>query len=251
MPLEIGHGASTYALPGPPAEQLRIRDVPMIPILAGGLAGLVHVLSGLDHLAAIAPISMQRQGASWRTGFRWGVGQAGGVLFVCALSLLGKAMLPLSAFSSFAERLVGVALIAIGVWGLRKVWKGHVHIHAHDHNGKGHGHLHVHSHLSMHGREKAHAHTHAAFAVGTLHGFAGSSHFLGVLPALAFTNRIEAIYYLTSFGIGTILAMAFFSHAIGFLAKGSSLKGHLAYHPLIGVCSAVAIGVGSYWLVEP
>ena len=34
----------------------------------------------------------------------------------------------------------------------------------------------------------AHSHAGASFAMGTIHGLAGSSHLFGVLPALAFSD---------------------------------------------------------------
>ena len=43
-------------------------------------------------------------------------------------------------------------------------------------------------------------HGRAAFAVGTLHGLAGSSHLLGILPALAMPSDLAAGIYLLLFG---------------------------------------------------
>ena len=40
----------------------------------------------------------------------------------------------------------------------------------------------------------------ASFAMGTLHGLAGSSHLFGVLPALAFSTRADSMLYLAGFG---------------------------------------------------
>ena len=68
----------------------------MLAILAGGAAGLLHVLSGPDHLAAVAPISLQGREQSWKTGFRWGLGHAGGVVLVGVLSLLLRELLPVT-----------------------------------------------------------------------------------------------------------------------------------------------------------
>jgi len=43
--------------------------------LAGLAAGLIHVLSGPDHLAAVAPLAGGR-GRAWRAGFLWGLGHS-------------------------------------------------------------------------------------------------------------------------------------------------------------------------------
>ncbi len=224
----------------------------MIAIFSGLIAGAAHVISGPDHLAAVAPLSVRPQQAAWRVGMRWGFGHSSGVIVIGLLSLLLREMLPRESLSNWAERLVGIMLIAIGLWGLRKAFSRHVHAHEHSHDG--HAHLHIHLHDHSHGHSATatpaseHRHTHAAFAVGTLHGLAGSSHFLGVLPALAFTRQSDAIAYLAAFGIGTIAAMAGFSTAIHFIAKRLSFSGARAYRTALGTCSVAALGVGLYWL---
>lgn len=211
------------------------------------------MLSGPDHLAAMAPLSVDRRERAWTTGFRWGVGHSAGVLLVGVLSLLLREIVPLEALSSWAERAVGVMLLGIGIWGLRKALNHHVHVHEHTHGGHRHAHIHVHdhatshSHAAVHGRP--HAHTHAAFAVGTLHGLAGSSHFLGVLPALAFPTKAQAVSYLIAYGVGCILAMAAFSSAVGWVTRGFPVAGAKVYRAMMITCSFVALGVGGYWLV--
>ena len=214
---------------------------------------MLHVLSGPDHLAAVAPLSVDRRERAWATGFRWGMGHSAGVLLVGLLSLLLRELLPLEALSSWAERAVGVMLMAIGVWGLRKALTQHVHVHEHTHGGQRHAHIHVHDHSTAHSHVVApgnsHSHTHAAFAVGTLHGLAGSSHFLGVLPALAFPGTAQAVSYLLAYGAGSILAMAAFSSVVGWATRGLAFTGAKAYRAMMIACSVVALAVGGYWLV--
>jgi hypothetical protein len=41
-------------------------------------------------------------------------------------------------------------------------------------------------------------HAHASFCLGVLHGVAGSSHFFGVLPALALPTRAAALTYIAA-----------------------------------------------------
>jgi ABC-type nickel/cobalt efflux system permease component RcnA len=212
---------------------------------------MVHVLSGPDHLAAIAPLTLSKWSRSVAIGFRWGLGHSSGVLFVGLLALLFRELIPVDAISSWGERCVGGMLVMIGIWGLRKSLKAHVHAHEHSHGGN----THVHYHLHAHGhepaeepvQEKTHQHTHTAFAIGTIHGVAGSSHFLVVLPAMAFQSRVESIAFLVAFGIGTVLAMILFSAAFGWL--GRSLKDHLRFYKLTNaVISSLAIVLGFYWI---
>jgi len=223
-------------------------------ILSGLAAGGLHVFSGPDHLAAIAPLSVGRRSGTWRIGARWGLGHAGGVLFVGVASLLVREIIPLDAVSSWGERLVGLMLVGIGLWGLRKAFSTRIHVHEHAHDGEKHVHMHLHAHPHLPGHhhegetDTPHTHTHAAFAVGTLHGIAGSSHLLGILPALAFPTRIQALTYLCSYGLGTIGAMSFFSTAIAFLTSRSPLASVTAGRWMMASCSAFAVGLGAYWL---
>lgn len=225
---------------------------PVLTIIAAAFAaGVIHVLSGPDHLAAVAPLSVQRRGRVWLTGFRWGIGHSTGVLMVGLLSLWLRDLLPLEALSAWSERFVGVMLIGIGLWGMRQALTRHVHVHEHIHDGERHAHIHVHGENTAHAHAveaPAHAHTHAALAVGALHGLAGSSHFLGVLPAMAFPTTSQAVAYLTFYGVGTVLAMAVFSAAVGLLARRVETRRADAYRTVMTACSVVALVVGGYWL---
>ena len=60
-------------------------------------------------------------------------------------------------------------------------------------------------------------HAHASFCMGVLHGVAGSSHFFGVLPALALPTRARRFIYIGAFGVGTVAAMTAFAAAVGLL----------------------------------
>jgi hypothetical protein len=166
------------------------------------------------------------------------------------VALLLRRALPIEAFSSWSERIVGVALGAIGLWGIRAALKTRVHVHEHSHDGDTHVHLHVHHPGHAHHEAKAHFHTHTAFAFGILHGFAGSSHFIGILPALAFPSTREAASYLAAYGAGTVFAMTCFASIMGVTAKRFALNGEVAYRRLMLTCSAAAILVGAYWLIS-
>ncbi len=216
----------------------------MITVVAGFFAGLLHVLSGPDHLAAIAPLSVKYPRRSWMAGLRWGVGHSAGVLLVGALFLVFREVIHIESISEKSDRLVGLLLVVMGAWAFRKA--SLIHSHWHGHAGGEHEHIHMH----RPGVEPAasHAHEHAAFGIGTLHGLAGSSHFLGILPALALPSNWLAGLYLFSFGFGTILAMIFFSTVIGKVAERFSIANFRAYRALMFACSLVAISIGSLWL---
>ena len=196
----------------------------MFAFLAGIAAGLLHVFSGPDHLAAVAPLASDRERGHWLTGLQWGMGHTLGVLLIAGLLLLLKEQLPLDAISAYSERVVGLSLIAIGGWGLRRAWvlKG-PSVEAHTHSG-------------------------ASFSMGTIHGLAGSSHLFGVMPALAFPSRTLSVLYLAGFGLGAIAGMTAFSAAVGLLSSKLSGRSR-SYSGFLSASSAVALVVGGVWLV--
>lgn len=199
----------------------------MFAFFAGLAAGLLHVLSGPDHLAAVAPLAADSDRGQWRTGLQWGIGHTAGVLLIAVLLLLVREQLPLDAISAYSERIVGVALMLVGGWGIRSAWlrgrQGSV-------RGGGHG----------------HSHAGASFAMGTLHGLAGSSHLFGVLPALAFATRTDSVLYLGGFGAGAVLGMSGFAAVLG-LVSGRFTARHSS--GLLFATSAAALVVGGFWLV--
>ena len=90
----------------------------MFAFLRRPCAGLLHVFSGPDHLAAVAPLAADRRRRNqWRTGLQWGVGHTAGVVLIAPAAAVVREQLPLDAISAYSERIVGVALI-VGVWGL-------------------------------------------------------------------------------------------------------------------------------------
>src|SRR5258705_13346812 len=92
----------------------------MLIFIAGIFAGLIHVFSWPDHLAAIAPLVVKHRKRAWIAGLRWGIGHASGVVIVGLVSLAVRGVLPVDLISSWSDRLVGVLLIGIGLWALRK-----------------------------------------------------------------------------------------------------------------------------------
>jgi len=203
----------------------------MFAIFAGLAAGLLHVFSGPDHLAAVAPLVLSEQSTNGvrrfrvkglASGLQWGVGHTAGVLLIATLLLFLKEQLPLDSISMYGERVVGLSLIAIGIWG---VWRANrAAITPHSHAG-------------------------ASFAMGTVHGLAGSSHLFGVLPALAFSTRIDSLFYLGGFGIGAIAGMSAFAAGMGLLSKRISRHSQRRYSGLLYGSSAAALVIGGFWLV--
>ena len=216
----------------------------MLTILSAALAGVVHVLAGPDHMAAVAPLAIAGRRRGWIAGWTWGAGHASGVVLVAVLAvLLRDVMPPINLISSWGEMLVGGALIAVGLWALRSGLG--IADTPHAHNGVPHVHVLVNRGPAL-ARRLGHAH--AAFFMGILHGVAGTSHFLGVLPALALPTRAASLTYVLVFGLATVGAMTLFAAAVGLAAGRSTIRGTAAHRALVFTGAAVAIFVGSYWM---
>ena len=213
-------------------------------LLTGALAGLFHVLSGPDHLAAVAPLAIAEERRSWLAGWTWGAGHASGVAVVAVLAVLLRDLLPpIDLISSWSERLVGVALIAIGVWALRRSLR--VQATVHTHGRVAHEHLHVQRGPSWLRRL---GHAHASFYLGILHGVAGSSHFFGVLPALALPTLAAALTYIAAFGVGTVVAMTAFAAVVG-VAGHRCPHAARAHRAMMFTAGLLAMAVGGMWLL--
>ncbi len=219
--------------------------------LGGFIAGALHVFCGPDHLAALAPLSLQARRRAWVIGLRWGLGHSLGVLAVAALTLLLRERIDLGSFSGWAERLAGGTLVLVGLMGFRNVWRDRLHAHTHRHEGGEHVHFHVHGSGQPHDVPAAHVHAHAAFLVGALHGLAGTAHLLGVLPALALPGLRETGGWLGAFVAGTVAAMTLFAGAIGYAAPGRSERGLRVYRGSLTAASALCILMGAAWISLP
>ena len=218
----------------------------MLTLVTGAAAGLFHVLSGPDHLAAVAPLAVDERKRGWIAGCTWGVGHASGVVAVAVIAVLLREILPsVDAISAWGERIVGGALIGIGLWALRR--SARIRLSPHTHGRLSHNHLHVQAGPRWVRRL---GHAHASFCMGVLHGVAGSSHFFGVLPALALPTQGAALMYIGAFGVGTIVAMTAFAWAVSWLGVRTGNNPRLD-RAMMTVAAVLAMLVGGVWLIAP
>ena len=241
----------------------------MIQLIAGIIASALHVFTGPDHLAAVTPLAIENKNRSWSVGLFWGLGHIAGMLLIGLLFLLFKEFIPIEAISHYSEQIVGLVLIGIGAWAIFKVFykrvpkhkhphfhnepEPHVHIHAHPHD-------HTHEHDHAHNTKGYHAHSHkkvirqnnfAALGVGTIHGFAGVSHLVLLLPTLALPSMTDSVLYLSGFGIGTLAAMISYAAVWGFIGQRSAGVGNpRAFQIVRLVGGLIAIGIGIFWFLS-
>jgi hypothetical protein len=156
--------------------------------------------------------------------------------------MLRELLPPIDLLSAWSERVVGAALIGIGLWALSRCLR--VGPAPHQHGERTHDHIHVQAGPAWVRRL---GHAHASFCMGVLHGVAGSSHFFGVLPALALPTTTAAVLYIGAFGVGTVAAMTMFAAAVGTIAV-RGIHGPRAYRVMMTVAALLAIVVGGVWL---
>lgn len=187
-------------------------------LLALGLAialGLRHA-SDPDHLVAVSSVVAADDGSprrAMRLGAWWGAGHALTLLVIGIPLIAFKSELP-AWLERGAETLVGVVIVALAS---RVVWKwvrGDYRVGSHDHHASRHRHL-------RKGGQPDHRHDQVrsprqAFAVGVLHGLAGTGAVV-VLMIAALPSQIEAIAALAVFAPMSILSMATITAGFGWL----------------------------------
>ncbi|MDP3461309.1 MAG: sulfite exporter TauE/SafE family protein [Bacteroidales bacterium] len=231
------------------------------PFIIGLIASILHVISGPDHLAAVTPLAIDNKLKSWFIGLGWGIGHTGGMLLIGILFILFKNFIPIEAISAYGEIVVGFVLIGIGTWAIWKVFgKPHLRIHAHPHTHFEADGSYTHVHDHEHPARNIHQHEHSkvvrqsfftAITIGVIHGFAGVSHLMGILPTLAFESNFDSAMYLTGFGAGTIAAMVAFSFLLGFVAWQTDERFKPVIFKTIQLSGAgISIIVGIFWIIQ-
>lgn len=226
------------------------------PLLAGTLASLLHVISGPDHLAAVTPLVIETKKKSWRIGLSWGFGHVVGMLLIGVLFLIFKDFIPVDSISAHSEQLVGIVLVGVGIWAFYRIFneqKSHKHPHIHSDSKETFIHIHRHQHDTNHSE---HSHKKiikqnliSSFSIGVVHGLAGVSHFLLLLPALSFSSTSASVQYISGFAIGTVLAMSGYALILGKITSFSKQKHNDNFFKGIRFAGGLfAIVIGFYWL---
>ena len=185
-------------------------------LAVGFVLGLRHALDP-DHLVAVSTIvsdhsSLRR---SSLIGAFWGLGHSASLLGVGIVIILLRVSIPDNVLP-WMEAPVAVMLIVLGINATRGALRERgvqIHTHVHEHGDQPHEHVHVHlgdQHNHMHRMFKI---GRRPFAVGLVHGFAGSAA-LTLLVLTRIPSIALGLVYMAVFGLGSIGGMLIMSAVI-------------------------------------
>lgn len=192
---------------------------------AGLLMGILHAFDP-DHVMTMSSLGSRPdgRGATARYAVSWGIGH-GGILVIAALALLLFEVPMPETLPRGAERFVGVILIAAGGSLALALWRGRA--------ADG---------LIPNLRAKA------PFLIGMVHGTAGSAAVFALLPTGLLSPMLGVIYVLV-FSSGVLIGMMGFGLGFDRVQALVARQARAWDRPLRGSVAALAIGMGSYWLV--
>lgn len=229
-----------------------------LPVLAALTLGFVHALE-VDHMIAVTAFVSTRPALASAAGFglRWGIGHSVAVLVVGGILVASGLRWP-ERYDAVGEALVGVMLVGIGIWAIRAGRR--LHLHGVDEHG-GHAHLHVHGpshppthhHLHPHDHPpELHDHAHGKGAgitlVGLMHGLAGTTGVVALVPVTLIAKTGVALAYLLAFGLGTIAGMMLFATVAAFAMRQAAERSLQVGRVITTVVGTAGIGVGVYWI---
>ena len=220
-------------------------------LVLGFVLGLRHALDP-DHVVAVSTIVSGEP--NWRRssliGSFWGLGHATSLLTLGGLIVAFRINITAVAASRL-EIIVSFMLVGLGLFAIRAARAGfrlHAHKHTHDAEGGAGGATkeHVHLHVHQPHTQPVHRHAHALkfgirpYAIGLVHGVAGSGGLALLVMATAKTAA-EGFLYMAALAFGAMVGMGILS---GLLTLPiSALRSryetlHLRFQMLSGVCSA-------------
>lgn len=244
-------------------------------------AGILHVLLGPDHLAAIMTVSACQGSAAIWYGIRWGVGHSVGLLLVALiLWLVGHdGNLASSYFAQYASYFSGAFMILLGIYFVRDIlqndksgmgfsavttvelelstvvgWNVAVPDSPVDEEGK------LDEEQSHPLRREAPAKAEkvsirqalASLFAGIVGGVAGPGGVLAIVPASYYSTKFEAVAYILMFIVSSTAAMGGIAYAYGrFTSRWvtHSLNKQQQETKLKLISAIVSVIVGVVWII--
>ncbi|KAK4740360.1 hypothetical protein R3W88_004057 [Solanum pinnatisectum] len=218
-----------------------VRNELLTSAWAGFFAGCLHTLSGPDHLAALAPLSIGRTPMeSAAVGALWGCGHDAGQLIFGLLFLLLKDRLHIEVIRTWGTRVVGFTLLVIGAMGIKEASEVVTPCVALE-NGDCDVSVYEGIDTPVIGKKKKIGF--ATFATGIVHGLQPDA-LMMILPALALPSRVAGAAFLVMFLVGTVIAMGSYTVFIGSCSQALKDRVPRITEKLTWASSLIAIGLG-------
>ena len=221
-----------------------------IALGTAAMLGFLHALE-VDHMVAVTTFVSRRPslGSAGRFGLRWGLGHSVAVLLAGGVLLATGLRWP-ARYDALGEGLVGLMLIGLGLWALAAARK--LHLHPVEEHGD-------HAHLHVHGQRRAHEHPHHEPAakghehggitlVGLLHGLAGTTGVVALVPVTMMDRVALGLGYLTAFGVGVTVAMTVFALAAALLMRRATAASLAWGRRVVALVGVSGVGVGLWWI---
>lgn len=201
----------------------------MYSISLGFFAGALHVVSGPDHLTAVAPLNIKPSLPGFAYGLLWGLGHSAGVCVIGLLFCFFRESDVMHQISMGSEKLVGIGLVYLGIKGIQMLCKP--------------GMLQEQSTHSQGSRKGL------ALGFGVLHGGAGAHHLIGLLPLLSLGESTQILLYIFAYCSGTVIAMCGFSHLFHRFTNHLITRNKSNFKKMMIASSVSSLMIGSIWLI--
>lgn len=186
--------------------------------------GTLHAFE-VDHMAAVGAFVAERPRPSHaiRFGVKWACGHALSLLLFGSLVFALKLAVA-EDVGHWLERLVGLALFAVGLWSLVKM--------------RAHGVVHTHPHGT------------GSFWMGMLHGLAGTAAYIGESLVIISKGYWQLFGFTLAFSAGVLAAMAVYALVLGGLLTWSSRRSHAVSRFARGLVGVWSCSIGLFWMLR-
>ena len=197
------------------------------------MLGFLHALE-VDHMLAVSAFVSRRPTVplAARFGARWGVGHSLAVLATGGLLLALGVRWP-ERWDALGEAAVGAMLVGLGLWTVRSA--GRLHSPPDPAHGLSHPHDHARSGIT---------------AVGFVHGLAGTSAVVALVPVTLMTDVRVGLGYLTAFGAGVTAAMTLFAMGAAFAMQRAEARSVILGQRVATMVGAAGILTGGFWIAR-